>query len=784
MPKKQLLLVDGDAKSLSVMEVSLRNAGFSVTTAVNGQDALDKIRLRAPDLVVSDTKLPEIDGFELCRRLKSDEKLAHVPFVFLTSQKSVADKVRGLELGADDYLTKPIYIKEIVTRAKLVLQRREKEQLERKGPLASFMGNLADMGLVDLVQTFEAGRKSGVMRIELAGRADPGRVWFREGKVIDAEMGRWTGEAGFHRLLAATEGSFTIDFGPVDRQDRISLSSQGLLLEGVRRIDERGRLLEQIPKLDSVFELDYAAVADKLAKIPDEVNSLLRLIDGKRSLAEVIEEAPFDELATLGLVGKLYFEGLLRPPEARAAEAVQRDVARWADGGNATPAAPSTVPVAETATASPAPTADAGETAPREADEAPKKSTSEPAAWFAGPDDPSIAQKVAAVPEPAASVPAPAPAVAPVLLVEPGPVAAATTGAPAPNGAAIPVAPVHAEAAVPSFSDVTPAIPSNHGTRPLIVRFPSERRSERGKAPGSPDDALARSYFDRPTGASEDPFASPADAFAAGAPRQRSRIPLIAGGVVAAALLGVGLFAFVGQHPSVPGETAQPAAPKATTALPAVPPRAAAEVAAPAAPKPAPVPSPSPSVAAAPATRPTPAPTASAATTGVGTPAPIAPAAPRPAPAQPAVGASAAATPHAEAPTTAPAPPAAKAAPTEPESYRAALAAGEAKYRRGAIHGAITEFRKAVAAKPDSAVALAALGNALYEAGQTSAAVRPLKKALALDPRNARACLTLGTLYQTQSETVLAVQMYQRYLSIDPNGQFAGDVRTILKSLR
>ncbi|HUB06549.1 MAG TPA: response regulator, partial [Myxococcales bacterium] len=102
MPKRQLLLVDSDAKSLSVMEVSLRNAGFAVNTAVKGVDALEKIALAAPDLILSDTKMPELDGFELCQKLKADEKLARIPFVFLTGQKAVADKVRGLELGADD----------------------------------------------------------------------------------------------------------------------------------------------------------------------------------------------------------------------------------------------------------------------------------------------------------------------------------------------------------------------------------------------------------------------------------------------------------------------------------------------------------------------------------------------------------------------------------------------------------------------------------------------------------------------------------------------------------
>ena len=160
MAKQHLLLVDGDAKNLRVMEVSLKKAGFQVTTAVDGRDALAKVQISAPDLVLSDTRLGEMDGFELCRRLKADERFATIPFVFLSSQKSLEDKVRGLELGGEDYLTKPIYIREIVTRMKMILQKAD-ERFERRETKGGFSGNLADMGVVDLVQTFEVGRKTG-----------------------------------------------------------------------------------------------------------------------------------------------------------------------------------------------------------------------------------------------------------------------------------------------------------------------------------------------------------------------------------------------------------------------------------------------------------------------------------------------------------------------------------------------------------------------------------------------------------------------------------------------
>ncbi|MFP2902862.1 response regulator, partial [Corallococcus sp. 4LFB] len=354
MAKQHLLLVDGDAKSLRVMEVSLKKAGFSVTTAIHGKDALEKVQISPPDLVLADTKMPEMDGFELCKQLKSDERFKFIPFVFLTNQKSVEFKVRGLELGGDDYLTKPIYIKEIVTRVKMILQKAEKERIEkRETTKGGFAGSLADMGVVDLVQTFEIGRKTGVISIQ---GERTGVVYFKEGRVIDAELGRLKGENAFYRLLNTFEGQFDVQFTTLDRTERIEVSTQGLLMEGMRRLDEWGRMLEQLPPLETVFEIDYHQLADRLSEIPDEVNGLLRLFDGKRALSRVVEDSDFEDLAALGIISKLYFEGLIRELGNAPLEPVQSSkpgIEQWLNAAPPIPvdvapaqdAAPAEVPV-------------------------------------------------------------------------------------------------------------------------------------------------------------------------------------------------------------------------------------------------------------------------------------------------------------------------------------------------------------------------------------------------------------------------------------------------------
>jgi CheY-like chemotaxis protein len=309
--KQSLLLVDGDTRSLRVLEVSLRKAGFTVTPAASVQDALDKLELHAPDLIISETTFPEGDGFELRRRVRQTPDWAEIPFIFLTAEAAIENKIRGLELGVDDYLTKPIYIKEIVTRINILLQKKQRTRFEeRKDGRTRFAGRVADMPVVDVIQTIEISRKSGVIQF-VGDRGRQAAIYFRDGKVIDAEAGTLQGEDAVYRLLTWSEGEFEVVFRTVRRREVIAASSQGLLMEGMRRLDEWSRLLEQLPPLAHRFEIDANELAVRLGEVPDDNNKILRLIDGKRTLIEVIDASDFGDLECLQAIARLYFEELL-----------------------------------------------------------------------------------------------------------------------------------------------------------------------------------------------------------------------------------------------------------------------------------------------------------------------------------------------------------------------------------------------------------------------------------------------------------------------------------------
>ena len=336
--KRRLLLVDGDPKSLRVLEVSLKKAGFEVVTATQGNEALGALQAALPDLIISDTDLDGMDGFDLCRQIKAKPEWAKIPFLFVSGRKSIEDKIRGLELGVDDYLTKPIYIKEIGIRVRTALQRAERERLEsRREGRTKFAGALSDIGVVDLVQTIDLNRKSGIIHIvNRDGRR--GAVFFREGRVIDAEVGRLSGAEAMYRLFSWSEGRFEVEFKPIRRRDVIDLPSAALLMEGMRRLDEWTRLLERLPALDSVVEVDFRVLGEQLADLPDEMNGILRLCDGTRSLLAVIDDSDFPDLEALTMASKLFGQGIIyaRQPVGRPGEAEPGgELARWLAEGSA-----------------------------------------------------------------------------------------------------------------------------------------------------------------------------------------------------------------------------------------------------------------------------------------------------------------------------------------------------------------------------------------------------------------------------------------------------------------
>ena len=185
MPKT-ILVVEDDADLCELLEYNLTRSGYRVHIINRLDKALQEVRKIAPDLVLLDVMLPDGDGFEFCRQVRADEALAGIPVLFLTARGEEVDRVLGLEIGGDDYITKPFSPRELVARVKAHLRRRSNAPAGTKG-----IGPLE----IDVAsrRAFVNGREISLtateFRILELFLSNPGRVFSRE-KLLETIWGQ------------------------------------------------------------------------------------------------------------------------------------------------------------------------------------------------------------------------------------------------------------------------------------------------------------------------------------------------------------------------------------------------------------------------------------------------------------------------------------------------------------------------------------------------------------------------------------------------------------------
>jgi two-component system phosphate regulon response regulator PhoB len=128
MAKQKILVVEDEEDILHLLFYNLTKEGFEVTTAESGREALEKVSMFKPDLILLDLMLPEISGLDICKRIKQNRETASIPVVMVTAKGGEADIVSGLEIGADDYVTKPFSPKVLIARVRTVLRRKQREE--------------------------------------------------------------------------------------------------------------------------------------------------------------------------------------------------------------------------------------------------------------------------------------------------------------------------------------------------------------------------------------------------------------------------------------------------------------------------------------------------------------------------------------------------------------------------------------------------------------------------------------------------------------------------------
>jgi phosphate regulon transcriptional regulator PhoB len=142
---RTVLIADDEKDIVDLVDYNLTREGFHVLAAANGLESLKMIKKSRPDLVILDWMMPEMDGLEVCRRLRQDPDTSRIPVIMLTARTETLDKVLGLEMGADDYLTKPFHIRELVARIHALLRRSAANDQEDPSLILTYRGIRVDL---------------------------------------------------------------------------------------------------------------------------------------------------------------------------------------------------------------------------------------------------------------------------------------------------------------------------------------------------------------------------------------------------------------------------------------------------------------------------------------------------------------------------------------------------------------------------------------------------------------------------------------------------------------
>jgi CheY-like chemotaxis protein len=211
-----------------------------VTTADDGADALLKAVDDVPDLVVSDYRMPGMDGRQLLEKLKNRNATSGVSVILLATKADISEKLAIQDHPADDFVEKPFFLKEATQRIKRVIDKIALEKMSKASSGGGVVsGSLSQMNVIDLVQSLEMGRKSCLLTLTSDG--DKCDMYFREGQVQHAVYGPLTGDQAVFKVLRWTGGNFQINFEGKTKEESTSLNTQGLLMEGLRLLDESRR---------------------------------------------------------------------------------------------------------------------------------------------------------------------------------------------------------------------------------------------------------------------------------------------------------------------------------------------------------------------------------------------------------------------------------------------------------------------------------------------------------------------------------------------------------------
>jgi len=310
MLKLRILIVDDSVTIRELVRDAFEKRGFRVLTAADGQEALGITLKETPDIIISDISMPGMDGWDFCDQVRKNPYTSFIPFIFLSKKTEAPDRIKGLQMGADDYLTKPFEMEELVTRVELILNRTIKAQEAAYSKSKGLSGSTREMSLPDLLQLFNANRKTGILKIRKSPKVE-GFIAFQDGNIVGAQLEKFSPFKAVQRMMQWDDAKFELEplMEPSDEHTPQLGSIENILLESFRIQDELEKLRRERPvgKVQIVSE-----ALRNLGDLTREQKKVLLMARSANSVNDLMDIEDISDLDIYETVLALMDKGVLR----------------------------------------------------------------------------------------------------------------------------------------------------------------------------------------------------------------------------------------------------------------------------------------------------------------------------------------------------------------------------------------------------------------------------------------------------------------------------------------
>ncbi|MBI3895273.1 MAG: DUF4388 domain-containing protein [Acidobacteria bacterium] len=235
----RVLLVDDNPLIVDLMRRAVEPLA-EIAACTDSTDALLLCIQKPPDLVICDYRMPGLDGSQLIRKLKEIPATQGIRVILVAIKSDIDEKLRPMADVVEEFFVKPFYVKDLASRTQKVLEKIAWEKMQRQAPAEGVIrGRLSEMNLIDLLQSLELGQKTCLLTLT-QGEKDC-RMFFSEGQIRHAECGSIVGDDAVYQVAGWADGTFEIDFNSRSDRQTTTRSTQGLLMEALRLVDEQNR---------------------------------------------------------------------------------------------------------------------------------------------------------------------------------------------------------------------------------------------------------------------------------------------------------------------------------------------------------------------------------------------------------------------------------------------------------------------------------------------------------------------------------------------------------------